>query len=444
MVTGAVTGAVTGEQGEEEAVTPTKDRMFQRYGSLPASPSSSGSIGGGGGGSTTGSLSGGGGSGSLSGGGHSVGETPPPHSARVGTTSLSVVLLLVVAGDLVYSGTILVGAVSQFFVSFLAPEGCIVWGSFIILGYTIVFFALPTFFLLFFIQCTYPHLAIFHAVSPASGAPQAPHSRPLLRSQPSSSSLSTTSSTSSTSSSGSKPVGSLRRSRTFARLVLAGVVLTVVALSAGFQAMWALTYRAAFDLMSECGQELCAEKIHIHRAATTAMSFVYLLPFLFCLAVCPVFAFLSLRAIKRQVMLTGTYTEVERRQQRDLRRLILLYLAGFFLCYLPNILEFVLSFFLPAFCEPNNISDMYWLNILQVGLNPLHGVWNSVIFVWRSHIPTIIISKGNSFLLIFVILIMYHNHHILIMIMILQSSPRWRWTTRSPTPASQPVPAQMI
>jgi len=309
---------------------------------------------------------------------------------KLGSTSLSAVLLLVVVGDLVYSGTILVGAVSQFFiVSLPSASGCVVWGSFVILGYTIVFFALPTFFILFYLQCNYPHLRIFQSMSSKASSSV---SQPLLKSNRSNSSLSTTSTTSSTSSHAASR-HAVDKSRVNAVLILAGVLLAVVVFSVSFQAMWAVTYMDVFDRLTECGAMVCAEKIHIHRAETTLMYVVYLLPFLICLVSCPIFAFLALRSVKRQLMLTGTYTEVERKQERDLRRLVLLYLGGFFFCYWPNILEFILAFFLPKFCETNSISDLFWLNLVQASLNPLHGFWNSMIFVWRSHVP-IIIAKN--------------------------------------------------
>jgi len=256
---------------------------------------------------------------------------------RKWTSSLtSRALITVFIGDFIYASTSLLGAVGYF-----APPTnfdvdnagvCVAWGSFIYFGHNLVFFSLINFF-------------ICSLTDSSTGA----------------------------------------WTNTVRKYFILLACLPV-ALAALFQVIWAVTYQhRALDLAISCGATNCVEVIHADSSHITGLRFLYILPLLLTMLVCPVLAYLAVRSARNLAKNSGSFTEKDHKKISNLISLNIFYLATLCLCFWPNLAEFFYAFTLGE-CNHTVDSVLYIFYFCQALFNPLHGLWNAFIFVWRPRI----------------------------------------------------------
>ena len=150
-----------------------------------------------------------------------------------------------------------------------------------------------------------------------------------------------------------------------------------------FQILWILTYDGnALQLIEECGADSCLEVVHVDTHTNAGVRFLYIFPLLCSIVTCPILAILTIRNTTKMAKSTGSYTERDRKETKQMIAINSFYIITFFLCFWPNIAEFFYDFTEPG-CENGVDRPLYMLYFCQALLNPLHGFWNAFIFVWR-------------------------------------------------------------
>jgi len=105
---------------------------------------------------------------------------------------------------------------------------------------------------------------------------------------------------------------------------------------------------------------------------------VFLMPLMLAMFT-NVILYISIGRVYKQVaMRRGLLSYHQRQEENILKKKAMMYQGVFFLCWIPSIVVGMISF-----SDAYQMSEYYWLLLIQAILGPLHGVMNSLLYGWR-------------------------------------------------------------